>query len=140
MKTNIESGCAAFQRIIAFVLVVMLVSSLTLQGFAAPTVETYTGAAGDSATWTLRVNKSSSKNNAALTISGSGKVTVSARSLEAKYGVEINTVEVKSGITEIGDYAFAHLYNCYSVSLSLMSPRSNFSVMVMLTLALLEKI
>ena len=104
----------------------LITATVTLAVFAstavgAADVVVYTGAAGESATWTLRVNPNSSdsfgRRKGTLIFSGSGEVAVSASQIAGKHNAVIESVKFESGITSIAQYSFSGLNECTSITL-----------------------
>ena len=100
----------AMKRILGFVLCFVLILSVVPATQAFATLGS--GSCGTNATWSL-------SDDGTLTISGSGAMNNYGNDRPwSAHNYEIKALVVKSGITAIGDYAFANCANLKSVSIA----------------------
>jgi len=99
----------------------MLLSMLPAQASAEETLlRTVTGYAGPNATFQMDITSivnSYGNNNAYLTISGKGAINTWFYDVQDRNNAVVRTIDIKSGITEIGADAFAMLTNCRNLHL-----------------------
>ena len=94
--------------IVLFLAIIIVVNSFAITAVVASDIKT--SKLNDSVSWEL--------SNGKLTVYGVGKVEIPQGSYFMpwrKYADEITQVEIKDGITEIGNAAFAHLGNVYDI-------------------------